>query len=989
MRLLPFFALAGGLVVSVAHAEPEKVTGANYALAAKFNRDFIRQNVQDFVRQNPQETALVPQWIGKTDQFFYGVRTTNGVRYWRVDPVRKMREPLFDAGTLSAQLSEAAQKPVDTDTLALQRVTVTDDGAKMRFVYGETQYEYEFGTAKLTKVGRAAPAPRTLPKGDMDDRTREELDRLRDEKDRLKLDEDRKEEEKVDDVKKDEVKKDDAKKEDAKKDDVKKEDAKKDFGTGRGKKGFGGGFGGGRGGAGGGYQNYSDDRKMFAFVQGFNLYLAAEGKEAEAAKLTTDGEESYTFSGFGGGPGGGRTGGTTELKMPPADRKTRPNATWSKDSKMFFVTRTDSRGIKDLYLVNALAQPRPTLEKYPYPMPGEESVRKSELFYCDAAAKKLVRVKPKWAYELYSNIHWNKTGDELRFVRRDRPQRHLELCSLNTKTGEEKCLLAEGFDAAFLDFKPLQYVDETDEMIWWSERTGWAHFYLYGRDGKLKNPITSGAWRASRLVEVDAKNRLLYFIGNAREPGENVYYNHLYRVRFDGTDLTCLDPSDPPSLADHAPNGHKPSFKDRDDGCRGMNHQSYLSPSKRFIVTTCSRVDSPTMSYVCDEKGHGIMGLETTDLTALEKTGWRLPETFCVKAADGVTTLYGNMWKPFDFDPKKQYPIIAHVYPGPQMEGVTHTFAAYSTNMQLAQLGFVVVQVGHRGGTPDRSKAYHSYGYFNLRDYALADKKSALEQLAARHPFIDIDRVGIYGHSGGGFLSAAALLQKPFNDFFKVAVASAGNHDNNIYNDGWSERYHGLKEIAAEAKAKEDPKAKGGIPPAKPWDEDGPQDAKAEAKKGDTKTDVKKAEEKKAEAKKDDVKKAEEKKDDVKKTEAKGEAKKGEEKKAEAVKDDGPKAKYEIKVPTNAELAANLKGHLLLVHGDMDNNVHPANTIRLADALIKANKRFDMLILPGKRHAFMDYQPYFTQRMWDYFAEHLLNDRQTGADISDTKGTRR
>ena len=766
-----------------------------------------------------------------------------------------MKDPLFDPAALSAQLSEAAQKPVDTDTLNLERVTVTEDGAKMRFVFGEMQYEYEFGPAKLTKIGKAPPAPRPIPKGDMDDRTRELLERMREEKDRFKDDEDRKEEEKKDDVKKDE---DETKKEETKKEETKKEETKRGLGTG-GKRGFGG--PGGRGA--GGYQNFSPDRKTFAFVQGFNLFLAAEGKEAEAVKLTTDGEENYSFSGFGGF-GGRRTGDTTETKMPPADRKTRPNAVWSTDSKMFYVTRTDSRGIQDLYLVDALAQPRPKLEKYPYPMPGEDAVRKSELFYCDAAAKKLVRVKPKWAYERYDNIHWTKAGDELRFIRRDRLQRHLEFCSLNIKTGAEKCLLAEGFDAAFLDYQPIRYLDESDEMIWWSERTGWAHFYLYGRDGKLKNSITSGAWRASRIVDVDPKNRLLYFTGNAREPGENVYYNHLYRVRFDGTDLTCLDPSDPPSLADPHVNRHKPSFKHRDEGCRGMNHQSYLSPSRRFIVTTCSRVDSPTMSYVCDEKGSPIMGLERTDVAALEKTGWRLPETFCVKAADGVTTLYGNLWKPFDFDAKKKYPIIAHVYPGPQQEGVTHTFSAYSTNQQLAQLGFIVVQVGHRGGTPTRSKAYHSYGYFNLRDYALADKKSAIEQLAARHPYIDIERVGIYGHSGGGFLSAAALLQKPFNDFFKVAVASAGNHDNNIYNDNWSERYHGLKEIAAaEAKAKEESKAKG-IPPAKPWDDD-PQD------KGEGKS----------EAKKDDTKKGERrrsrprggKKEEAKKEEKKGEAK--------------------------------------------------------------------------------------------------------------------
>jgi len=603
------------------------------------------------------------------------------------------------------------------------------------------------------------------------------------------------------------------------------------------------------------------------------------------------------------------------------------------------------------------------LEKYPYPMPGEEAVHRVELLYCDAAAKKLTRVKPKWAFERYLEIHWNKSGDELRYVHRDRLQRHLEVCSLNTKTGEEKCLIADGFDSAYLEFESrnMRYVDESDELIWWSERSGWAHFYLYTRDGKLKNAITSGSWRAGRIVDVDAKNRLLYFTGNAREPGENVYYNHLYRVRFDGTDLTCLDPS-------------ATCFSSHDEGCRGANHRSFLSPSKRFIVTSCSRVDAAPMSYVLDEKGGRVMELEQTDLTALRKTGWKLPETFCVKAADGVTTLYGNMWKPFDFDSKKKYAIIAHVYPGPQQEGVTHTFSAYGSNQQLAQLGFIVIQVGHRGGTPDRSKAYHSYGYFNLRDYALADKKAAIEQLAARHAFMDLDRVGIYGHSGGGFLSAAALLQKPYNDFFKVAVASAGNHDNNIYNDNWSERYHGLREVPIDVKDGKEIQGKG-IPPAKPFsdddDEDEPQD--------------KKVEEKKIEAKKDDVKKVEEKKSDVKKDEVKKEEIKKEEAKKDETKIEAAKTKFEIKVPTNAELAANLKGHILLVHGDMDNNVHPANTMRLVDALIKANKRFDMIILPGKRHAFMDYQPYFTQRMWDFFAEHLLGDRQTSADLLDRK----
>jgi dipeptidyl aminopeptidase/acylaminoacyl peptidase len=350
-------------------------------------------------------------------------------------------------------------------------------------------------------------------------------------------------------------------------------------------------------------------------------------------------------------------------------------------------------------------------------------------------------------------------------------------------------------------------------------------------------------------------------------------------------------------------------------------------------VDNATRVDRVPLSVLRDATGREVMKLEEADLSRLREVGWKMAERFTVKAADGVTDLYGNLWKPFDFDPHRKYPVIVHVYPGPQQEGVTHTFSAVTSDQQLAQLGFIVIQVGHRGGAPTRSKAYASYGYSNLRDYGLADKKAAVEQLAARNRYIDIDRVGIYGHSGGGFMSAAAVLQKPYNEFFRAAVASSGNHDNNIYNNGWAERYHGMKEVAVK---KEADTANGtqAVAAAGGADDDSGKGGDAQAQVGKKDTQAEKEE-----------------------------------------------TRYEIKVPTNAELAANLKGALLLVHGDMDNNVHPANTLRLVDALIKANKRFDMLILPGKRHGYAEDQPYFTQRLWDFFADHLIGDRQTGADI--------
>jgi len=400
------------------------------------------------------------------------------------------------------------------------------------------------------------------------------------------------------------------------------------------------------------------------------------------------------------------------------------------------------------------------------------------------------------------------------------------------------------------------------------------------------------------------------------------------------------------------------------------------------------------------------MKLEETDLSMLKKVGWKMPATFTVKAADGVTNLFGNMWRPFDFDANKKYPIIVNVYPGPQMEGVSRSFSASSSRQQLAQLGFIVIQVGHRGGTPKRSRAYANYGYYNLRDYGLADKKAAIEQLGMRHSFIDVDRVGIFGHSGGGFMTAAALLQKPYNEFFTAGIASSGNHDNNIYNSSWSERYHGLKEVAVEDKKKEEGAGStgGDSTRARRGGDSGNsrrQDSgrrtennsnsstgtttvkKTDAKKTDAKkTDAKKTDAKKTDAKKTDAKKTDAKKTDAKKTDAKKtDAKKTDAKKTDAKKTE-KKTKFEIHVPTNAELAENLVGNLLLVHGEIDNNVHPANTMRLVDALIKANKRFDMLIVPGARHGFGRAGSYVTQRGWEFWAEHLLGERQIGADIT-------
>jgi dipeptidyl aminopeptidase/acylaminoacyl peptidase len=902
------------VLASLAWAEPEPYSKPNYPQAQKYSSDFLRQYTYS--------SSVDPQWIGKTDTFWYSFRTSKGTDWWKVDAKAGTKTPLFDRVKLATALSEALKKPQEPQALALRGARVNEEGTKLTFVAEDFYYDWDLQTAKLTKGARA---PRQqLPPG-FEQMSEEQRQRFQEFRDRTERRDDQQQQERREDQQQNEQQQNQNQNQQQQQDEERR-----------------GRFGGGRFGQGGGtrtrdYRSFALDRKAYLFVRGHNLYLydpdpkislnfmlptladdigGALGqawrvtrgtnlaREFQATQLTFDGAEDYSFvsmATFGSGMDDG---------ISP------PRVEWHRDSKSFYATRIDTRGVQELFLVNSIANPRPTLEKYRYPMPGEEAVRRMELFIGDRAAKKLHRVKPKWKDESYSNITWGKTSDEVRFIRRDRLQRNIELCTFNVKSGECKCLVPEGFESAQIEVQAPRWVDETDELIWWSERSGWGHFYLYDREGKLKNPITSGLYRASRIVAVDPTKRLLFFTANGRETGENIYYEHLYCVGLDGNGLTLLTPGN-------------------------ATHRASMAPSRQFFVDNCSRVDMAPVSYLRDATGKEILKLEEADLSRLHEIGWRMPETFVVKAADGVTDLYGNMWKPFNLDPKKKYPIIANVYPGPQTEGVTATFSASSTTQQLAQLGFIVIQVGHRGGTPARSKAYGTFGYNNLRDYGLADKKAAIEQLAARYPYIDIDRVGIYGHSGGGFMSAAAVLQKPYNEFFKAAVASAGNHDNNIYNNGWAERYHGMKEVAIK-------QADGSVKIIQTEANNGnartSSGANATGDTGGNDLNTRSL-------------------DTTKNTDAKD------------------PMKFEIKVPTNAELAANLKGALLLVHGEIDNNVHPANTMRLADALIKANKRFDMLIIPGKRHGFGDAQPYFNQRMWEFFAEHLMGDRQTGADI--------
>jgi dipeptidyl-peptidase-4 len=642
-----------------------------------------------------------------------------------------------------------------------------------------------------------------------------------------------------------------------------------------------------------GWFNISPDSAYVVYTKGYNLFYMDKANYMKyntspragvvEHQLTKDGSEDYAY------------GNSVEMERPDSGAAMLPQypqpakILWSPDSKKFALIRKDTRKIKPLWVVNTLSTPRPTLHTYKYQMPGEVDPTEAELLVFTIASKKIDTIDIKkfvnqklslpervvTAHEraggFTPDIWLSENPQELYFSRQSRDLHQYDFCSVNLETKKVRVLIEEKMNS-FVEANTPILINGGKEMIHLSERDGWAHFYLYDNQGNGKRQLTSGAWHCNYDgYAVDEKNGWFYFNGNGREASEDPYYDHLYKVKLDGTGLTLLNKGN-------------------------YNHQAVLADTKKYFVDNYSRVNTAPQSTIRDINGNLVVELETADLSNLFAAGYKFPEPFKVKADDGFTDIYGVMYKPFDFDSTKTYPIIEYVYPGPQTEHVSKSFSASMDKTdRVAQLGFVVITLGNRGGSPERSRWYHTYGYGDLRDYGLADKKYAIEQLAARHKYIDINRVGIMGHSGGGFMSTAALCQYP--DFYKVAISSAGNHDNNIYNSAFTEKYNGIKEQLNEK--------------------------------------------------------------------------------------DGP-AKFLYEVETNPQIAANLKGHLLLVTGDADYNVNPANTMRMANALIKANKRFDIFIMPGQSHLYRtEYAEYGFWLFADYLSKHLLGDAIRAVDITE------
>jgi dipeptidyl aminopeptidase/acylaminoacyl peptidase len=596
----------------------------------------------------------------------------------------------------------------------------------------------------------------------------------------------------------------------------------------------------------------SPDKKKVAFIRDYNLWVrnVASGKETQ---LTTDGVKDFSYA----------------LDNAGWVKSDRPILLWSPDSKKIATFQQDQRNVGEMYLVETKVG-HPTLEAWKYPLPGDDTVATIQRVIIDVDTPKVIRLQmPPDQHRSTLCDHVACRGGEWADVEWSPDSTHLAFVSTSRDHKQETLRMADAANGALRDVMEervaTQYesgqgsvnwhiLPDSNEFIWYSERDNWGHLYLYDlTTGKLKNRITSGNWVVTEVLRVDEKARTVYFLADGREPG-NPYFTHLYRVGLDGHGLTRLTPED-------------------------ANHQVEMSPSGRYFVDTYSKPDVPPVSVLRDSDGKLVATLEKADISKLLATGWKPPRPVTVKARDGVTDLYGLMFTPTHLDPRKKYPIVNHIYPGPQGGSVGNwSFASARGDTQaLAELGFVVVEIEGMGN-PLRSKKFHDTYYGNMGDNTLPDQVTGMKQLAGRYRWIDLGRAGIYGHSGGGYAAADAMFRYP--DFFQVGISEAGNHDNREYEDDWGERYQGLLTHLPGGGTNYDDQA-------------------------------------------------------------------------------------------NENIAKNLKGHLLLAHGTMDDNVPPYNTLLVVNALIKANKDFDLLLLPNRRHGFGN-EPYMVRRRWDYFVRYLM-----------------
>jgi dipeptidyl-peptidase 4 len=597
----------------------------------------------------------------------------------------------------------------------------------------------------------------------------------------------------------------------------------------------------------------SPDGRYAAYIRDFNLWVRDLGTSTDR-QLTTDGVEDFGYA----------TNNAGWTRSPV------PLLAWSPDSRRIKTFQQDARGIGSMYLVTTNVG-TPQLQQWRYPLPQDTVPFRIHRVIIDVESARVVRLQtppdPQRS-TIYDHIaignrlldvEWYPDGSHVAFVSSTRDSREVSFRVANATTGEVRTVFTETSPTQFqsgwvaIGRENWRVLPAANEVLWWSQRDNWGHLYLYDlRTGAVKRQVTTGAWNVAEVMHVD--NRTVYFTGVGREAGRNPYFQHLYRVNLDGRGLTLLTPED-------------------------ANHAITLSPDRRHFIDRYSTTTMPPITLLRRMDGREVMALERADITRLQATGWRAPTPVTVKARDGVTDLYGIMYTPTQLDSARRYPIVNYIYPGPWGSSVStwHFAAAHADHQALAELGFIVVAINGMG-TELRSKEFGDFYYGNMGDNTIPDQVAGMRQLAERYPFIDIDRAGIWGHSGGGFATASAMFRHP--DFFKVGVAQAGNHDNRSYVDSWSERFQGL-----------------------------------------------------------------------------------------LTRTNGSDS-YEAQA--NQLVAGNLTGRLLLAHGAMDDNVAPYNTYLVVDALIKANRDFDLIVFPHARHGFGADNNYMMRRRWDYFVKHLM-----------------
>jgi dipeptidyl-peptidase 4 len=600
-------------------------------------------------------------------------------------------------------------------------------------------------------------------------------------------------------------------------------------------------------------ESVSPDGKHAAFIRNYNLWMreVATGSETQ---LTTDGQKDFGYA-------------TDNAGWVKSDR---PVLIWSPDSRKIATFQQDERGVGEMYLVKTKVG-HPELQAWKYPLPGDSVIAMIQRVVINVDTPRVIRFQmppdphrstlcdhvicrgSEWA-----DVQWYPDGSHIAFVSTSRDHKHEVFRVADAATGSVRDVFREDVATQYESGNGMvnwRALPASNEVIWFSERDDWGQLYLYDlTTGQLKSRITSGEGNVAQLRRVDEKSRTIWFVGNGKERGRDPYFRHFYKIGIDGKGLTLLTSGN-------------------------ADHEIALAPSGQYFIDAYSTPEVPPVTVVRDLNGKNIVTLETADITGLGAIRWKPPTPITVKARDGKTDLYGLMYVPVNLDRTRKYPIVNHIYPGPQTGSVGgRSFSPARGDAQaLAELGFIVVEIDGMG-TPWRSKSFHDAYYGKMGDNTLPDQVAGMKELASRYPWIDINRAGIYGHSGGGFAAADAMFRYP--DFFKVGISEAGNHDQREYEDDWGERYQGLLARTPDGSDNYAPEA-------------------------------------------------------------------------------------------NQLFAKNLKGKLLLAHGTMDDNVPPYNTLLVVNELIRANKDFDLILLPDRAHGFGN-EPYMVRRRWDYFVRNLL-----------------